>query len=175
MNTRWKPIPDAPRYEVSDDGRVRRGGRVLKPYLDRHGYRYITLHLGGSKKTVQVHRVMMQAFVGPDHGRLVRHLDGDEANNVLSNLAYGTQSDNMLDSVRHGTHANAAKTRCVRDHELTDENTYRQPGLNERACRECRRLRHAERATCEVCGDELARYSLPRHMRRRHSERTTNA
>lgn len=32
------------------------------------------------------------------------HRDGNQQNNHLDNLYYGTHSENMFDSVRHGTH-----------------------------------------------------------------------
>jgi hypothetical protein len=32
-----------------------------------------------------------------------RHLDGDPANNALTNLAWGTRAENMHDKIRHGT------------------------------------------------------------------------
>jgi hypothetical protein len=36
---------------------------------------------------------------------VVRHLDGDPKNNDVSNLAWGTQADNIHDKWRHGTMA----------------------------------------------------------------------
>ena len=46
----------------------------------------------------------MWAFVGQQaKGVEVRHLDGNPRNNTLSNLAYGTKSDNMQDAAKQGT------------------------------------------------------------------------
>ena len=66
----------------------------------------------------------MEAFAGPCPGGLeIRHLDGDAANNRLSNLAYGTSSENGYDITRHGRNNHANKTHCDNGHEFTPENT----------------------------------------------------
>tara|TARA_B100000408_G_scaffold100189_1_gene77469 strand:- start:592 stop:819 length:228 start_codon:yes stop_codon:yes gene_type:complete len=59
----------------------------------------------------KIHRLVCAAFNGPAPAgaTLVRHLDGVVTNNVPSNLAWGTTSDNLLDAVRHGTHFSAKK------------------------------------------------------------------
>jgi hypothetical protein len=40
---------------------------------------------------------------------LVRHKDGDPGNNTATNLAYGTQLDNMADAFAHGTIARGSR------------------------------------------------------------------
>jgi hypothetical protein len=55
-------------------------------------------------KTMQVHQLVMLAFVGPQPaGSQVRHLDGNPLNNALSNLCYGTPKENGEDAARHGS------------------------------------------------------------------------
>lgn len=39
----WKALAEFPSYEVSDQGRVRRNGRVKQPRIDRKGYYQVTL------------------------------------------------------------------------------------------------------------------------------------
>jgi hypothetical protein len=52
---------------------------------------------------VRVHSVVMLAFKGVrPPGLEVRHLDGNPKNNALSNLAYGTASQNRMDAYEHG-------------------------------------------------------------------------
>ena len=97
------------------------------------------MSLYGGKKSVAVHRLVALAFHGePEPGQLVRHLDGDQTNNVPSNLAWGTMAENQLDSVRHGTHRWASVTECPKGHAYSDENTYVDPN-GRRNCRTCRR------------------------------------
>lgn len=105
-----------PGYLVGDDGTVwsRRdfqGGvdadevRPLRPVTsNRWGHRHIKLRRDGRTYTRYVHRLVLEAFVGPcppDHE--CRHLDGNPRNNRLDNLAWGTRQENQDDRVRHGT------------------------------------------------------------------------
>lgn len=92
-------------------------GGIMKQHLDRKGYAYVAINYGGRRRNVYVHQAVASAFLGPQpKGSETRHLDGDKANNSLRNLAYGTQSENMIDRVRHGTHHNAIKTHCPMMH-----------------------------------------------------------
>jgi hypothetical protein len=102
-----------PGYRVGDDGSVwsqiypggvdkRRLGewRRLKPTPQRRGH--LAIWLGRDDQRF-VHRLVLQAFVGPcPEGMECRHLDGNSANNRLENLAWGTCSENSADMVKHG-------------------------------------------------------------------------
>lgn len=111
----YRLIPDEPGYRVGSDGSVwscksqgsKRTGEwhKLKPSRHSAGYRVIVLRRGrGPTRMFFVHALVLQAFVGscPD-GQVCRHLDGNPANNVLTNLAWGTYRENSADSKRHGT------------------------------------------------------------------------
>jgi hypothetical protein len=51
-----------------------------------------------------VHRLVLEAFVGPcPEGMEGCHNDGNRLNNDLSNLRWGTRSDNRDDARKHGT------------------------------------------------------------------------
>lgn len=54
---------------------------------------------------------MLEAFVGdpPAPDAVCRHLDGNPGNNQIANLAWGTQKQNIEDSIRHGTFRKGAK------------------------------------------------------------------
>jgi hypothetical protein len=118
----WRKIPGVSLdYEVSDLGRVRsfkryRGSaaRILATPANASGH--LRVCLDGQARLV--HQLVALAFIGdrPD-GMEVRHLDGDETNNQLANLRYGTHGENMHDQVRHGTHYMATRTHCPRQHE----------------------------------------------------------
>lgn len=104
MIEEWRTIPGHPDYSVSSTGRVcswkQGGARILKQSPDKDGYARVCL----DRKTRRVHSLVALAFLGeaPEGCTLVRHLDGDNTNNNLSNLKWGTLSENMYDRVAHG-------------------------------------------------------------------------
>ena len=126
MQEVWKPVPGYEGlYEVSDQGRVRsldkeitrRGsdtrrayivpGKLLSTFVTPSGH--VTVHL--ARKWLYVHRIVLTAFVGAPteyaaNTRMEgRHLDGNPANNVLENLAWGTVKENRADRRRLGEKA----------------------------------------------------------------------
>lgn len=137
-------------YEVSDLGRVRslnrvtdRGrkwrGRVMTTTALQNAYLVVTLWRNGSQRTPLVHRLVLEAFVGPaPESHEARHVNGDRADNRLTNLSWGTHSENQMDQVAHGTHPKASKTHCPSGHPYDTENTYVYPNGRHRACRVCR-------------------------------------
>ncbi len=149
-DTEWRPIPGHEgTYQISADGQVfsvprirpnghRYGGIILKP----SGKKYLQVSLAVLGVTPQIrgiHELVDAAFLGPrPEGSQIRHLDGDRRNNTVANLAYGTNGENQADAVRHGTHVNAAKTRCPQGHKYTPGNTYR-ASSGQRTCRTCNR------------------------------------
>lgn len=149
MTGQWLPIEGfVGAYEVSDQGRIKSLSRprvpvtrILKPFPNSSGHLMVDLRLNGSRRTRQVHLLVMATFVGPTpEGMECRHLNGDPSDNRLVNLQYGTRSENAYDSVRHGTHSSARTTHCPKDHEYTAENTYVNPRLpGSRTCRACMR------------------------------------
>lgn len=149
---RWRAVPGYEgSYEVSDLGRVRsvdritthghrRRGVVLKPIPHERGYPMVNLWRGNVQRMQLVHRLVLLAFVGPaPSGHETLHGDGDTTNAALSNLSWGTHSENEFDQVDHGTHRNASKTHCPSGHPYDDANTYIYPGKAHRGCRTCRR------------------------------------
>lgn len=109
-------------YEVSTHGRVKslerlseldnRGVRrrlkskILVGYTSKEQcYPLVTLYKGKEAKKAYVHILVLTAFVGPcPIGMECRHLDRDTLNCRLSNLCWGTPSENKQDQVRHGTY-----------------------------------------------------------------------
>jgi hypothetical protein len=152
---RWLPVAGYEGiYEASSQGRVRslprmdtRGrkvrGRYLAITLHPSGHQQVKLSRDGRSKQGKLHRVVLIAFAGPPpEGREVLHADGNPANNRVENLRWGTRSENLRDSVRHGTHHWAAKTHCPQAHAYDAANTYTTSD-GRRMCRECLRIRSA--------------------------------
>lgn len=165
MTERWLPIPGYEgRYDVSDLGRVRswlqcRGTpvpRILKARPGSNGYLSFCLSKFGRQVDERLHALVLLAFVGPrPEGKQRRHRDGDQLNNTLANLTYGTKSENELDRVRHGTHNNSSKTECKHGHPFDEMNT-RFDTIGRRICRAC--VRERRRAALRLglrTGDSL--------------------
>lgn len=157
MEEEWKPIPGYEGYEVSNHGRVRsldrtvqlkdgrtrrQKGRALKPWVIQ-GYLYVSLYKGRKVKKKRIHRLVLEAFVGPcPEGMECLHGDGNPANNRLDNLRWASPSDNNLDTVKHGRHHNANKAHCPRGHEFIPENRVKsQEAKGKRNCLACNRAR----------------------------------
>lgn len=116
----WKPVVGYEGlYEVSDMGRVRsldkpkipgmpgrgrRIGRVLILSPNSVGYLQATLSKNSKASRISVHKLVLEAFVClRPKGKETRHLNGNQKDNLLSNLRWGTIEENRQDSRRHGT------------------------------------------------------------------------
>jgi|ERR1043166_1053935 hypothetical protein len=124
MATEYRNVVGFPGYRVGDDGsvwtcKVVRGNvggsagthRVLsdtwKPMKlkpDRRGYLTVHLWANGVGKHCKVHRLVLEAFVGPcPEGMEACHSpDRDPANCNLGNLRWDTKSANAKDRVKDG-------------------------------------------------------------------------
>ena len=114
----WRPVIGwEGTHEVSDLGRVRvlprpltlaRGGKRLFPGKILRGghsgpYRNVLLCRKNACHTRLIHRLVMEAFLGPaPAGMCVNHINFDRNDNRLRNLEYVTYSENTRHSLRAG-------------------------------------------------------------------------
>ena len=66
---------------------------------------YPTVHIGTRRVALSQLVAFMAYGRWAEDGEIVRHLDDVKTNNYAGNLAYGTQRDNIRDSIRNGTHS----------------------------------------------------------------------
>ena len=123
----WRPIPEYQGYEISLTGEVRsfwrRTGppgstfdkwkwgitdvpKVLAQPQNHKGYHMVRLQDSSRKqKLVSVHKLMLEAFVGPRPGPNYHacHIDDNKDRNILSNLEWATKEKNLQSRfVNHG-------------------------------------------------------------------------
>ncbi len=110
----WKDIPGHEgRYEASSLGRVRSldrqsgkrsvRGKILVSSF-RGKYAFVSLMNNYQKSTRTVHSLILETFVGPrPHGFDGCHNNGIPSDNRLENLRWASRSDNVKDSIAHGT------------------------------------------------------------------------
>lgn len=116
-----------------------KGGRVMK---QQHYARYLYagLWLNGHLKQHRVHRLVLTAFVGPcPDGMECLHGEGGALDNRLTNLRWGTKSENMLEHA-----ATVRKTHCPHGHPYDEANTYVRPDGRGRGCLACSARRSRE-------------------------------
>ena len=100
----FHPVLGHPGYTVNIAGKIRGPSlRVLKPQRKASGHLYVTTGPRGSRRTLMVHRAVLQMVYGdPPDGMEGRHLDGDPVNNHFSNLRWGTRVEQREDDRRNG-------------------------------------------------------------------------
>lgn len=142
----WRPVPQFEGfYWVSDQGaiftqpRIGSSGGILKTQVAKTGgYSVYRFYRPGFARTRTIHTVVAEAFLGPrPEGLEIRHLDGNPLNAALENLAYGTHSENVLDTVRHGTNFWASKTECPSGHAYAEHGFAIPSRPTARYCRAC--------------------------------------
>lgn len=128
----WKDVEGCEgAYQVSNWGRVRSldrevphssgglarlRGRILKPQRGGAGYLHVTLRGDGEWSHVDIHRLVLDAFMGPaPDGHECNHIDGDKANNHIDNLEWVTHGANMRHAFRSGLHPSKGEAHhCAR-------------------------------------------------------------
>ena len=95
----WKQWRNSP-YEVSNTGKVRRKGsnEVRKPRDDDRKHQRVNLTWDGKREEPPLHQMVMELF-GPPKPKgehiVILHKDNDGTNNAISNLKWGTRSQNV--------------------------------------------------------------------------------
>lgn len=113
MSEIWRPVRKYEGlYEVSNLGRVRRSGggrgaragRILLRYdAHRDGYRFVQLSRRDKKRTVGVHVLVAEAFIGArPRGKFPNHKNLDKSDNRASNLEWLTRKQNAQHAIALG-------------------------------------------------------------------------
>ena len=106
MKEIWKEI-EISGYFISNFGRLKgRSGKIIKAYLNSEGYYTICLKPNGrsdKSKCVRIHRLVAQAFIpNVDNKPFINHIDGNKQNNIVTNLEWCTNHENMIHASKTG-------------------------------------------------------------------------
>lgn len=108
----WKDVVGYEgRYQVSNLGEVRSlpiksvfkdgqvhylKGMILKQTFTSTGYKKVELKKDGISKSFKVHRLVAMAFIVNTYEKpFINHKDGNRINNIVDNLEWCTQKENM--------------------------------------------------------------------------------
>lgn len=137
MDETWMDVYDFPRYQVSDQGKVRnkRTHKIKSAHYDNDGYLKVTLMniINGNKKTSRktVHRLVAESFLGGPHPDLqVNHKNGVKDDNRVVNLEWCTGSENVKHAYATGIRKPSGGRGTIRPVRVTELNTL-YPNLHE--------------------------------------------
>ena len=115
MNETWKAFETG--NEVSNLGNVRSidrivqtakqplrlKGKLLKPAIDKKGYKRVAIMINGKLTTLKVHRIVAKAFIDNVDGKpQVNHIDCVKTNNEVTNLEWVNNSENIQHAFDNG-------------------------------------------------------------------------
>ncbi len=91
-------------YKVSNLGRVKRDGVILKNIIDKRRKTYrVNLCRDGRIKTKFIHRLVCEAFLpNLEHKRTVNHKNFNPSDNRLENLEWATDYENINHAIDNG-------------------------------------------------------------------------
>jgi hypothetical protein len=92
------------RHVISKDNRVvHHKERVLRQNRAIKNYLVVSLSRDNKWVSQKVNRLVAMSFLGtPQVGSHARHIDGNNQNNRVTNIEWGTVTDNNRDKRRHG-------------------------------------------------------------------------
>lgn len=102
-------------YFVTEDGKVFRGERQLKPYRQSKGYLRVDVWYEKQKTVTYAHRMIAETFLPNTKNHCcINHKDGNKANNNISNLEWVSNSENIhhrQEVLRVGVNEKHSKTK----------------------------------------------------------------
>jgi hypothetical protein len=149
VTERWAVVAEAPAYEVSTEGRVRRGDVDVATWENARGYLHVSLEAPDRAWPIvrAVHRLVLETF-NPTTAVDVEahHVDGHKADNRLVNLRWVTHAENVQHAWDAGLQprARAKRDGCLYGH-VRSQVYVDKAGKTRVRCARCRRA-HRHRA-----------------------------
>lgn len=97
----WKKIEGYENYEILITGKVRKGIKEMKPYLNHGEYLRIKLTNDSGRKAFYIHQLVARAFISnPNNLPELNHKDHNPLNNSVENIEWITHKDNCADNAK---------------------------------------------------------------------------
>jgi hypothetical protein len=98
-------LKDFPNHYIDKNGNVINilRNKILSPSITKKGY--LRVHIMHNKKEAHffIHRLLALAYIeNPLNKPFINHIDGNKLNNVLSNLEWCTNSENIKHAYDNG-------------------------------------------------------------------------
>ena len=91
-------------YAISNYGNVKniKTNKIIKQFEDQDGYMKVSLWNNGKGKTFKIHRLVALYFIENENEEYiyVNHKDGNNKNNIITNLEWVMPSQNNYEAVK---------------------------------------------------------------------------
>lgn len=114
--------------------------KIIKSYIGCDCYEHIVLCMKGKRYRKRVHRLMAEAFF--HNAKYIDHIDGNRANNNLTNLQSITNSENVKKGYQQTYHKSTLQGNRV---PIIAENKETLERLTFKSIRECERFTNVDR------------------------------
>ena len=94
-------VPNYPNYKIYRNGDVEniKTKRILKPHLNKQGYKIVSLVNNKKKKNFLIHRLLGLCYIeNPENKLCVDHINRIRSDNRLKNLRWATYRENSLNA-----------------------------------------------------------------------------
>ena len=97
-------------------------GKQMKTTLANNGYLVVGLYKDKKPYQKLVHRLVAETFIeNPDNKLTVNHIDSNKQNNMVDNLEWATQKENVMHCIKKGVKCTMCKSKYCNNTKIDKE------------------------------------------------------